>query len=70
MGPPHSYGTKAGDPSTGRGRPQIHRPPPPQFRACIMETVCGKPMTDDSDISSSAQRTEVSSVSSSQVSPS
>ncbi|NWS64697.1 OPSUV protein, partial [Chunga burmeisteri] len=41
-----------------------------QFRACIMETVCGKPMTDDSDISSSAQRTEVSSVSSSQVSPS
>lgn len=43
---------------------------PPQFRACIMETVCGKPMSDDSDISSSAQRTEVSSVSSSQVSPS
>ncbi|XP_009643551.1 ultraviolet-sensitive opsin [Egretta garzetta] len=33
-----------------------------QFRVCIMETVCGKPMTDDSDISSSAQRTEVSSV--------
>ncbi|NXO04776.1 OPSUV protein, partial [Rhinopomastus cyanomelas] len=41
-----------------------------QFRACIMETVCGRPMTDDSDISSSAQKTEVSSVSSSQVSPS
>ncbi|XP_061204462.1 short-wave-sensitive opsin 1 [Neopsephotus bourkii] len=41
-----------------------------QFRGCIMETVCGKPMTDDSDVSSSAQRTEVSSVSSSQVSPS
>ncbi|XP_062465408.1 short-wave-sensitive opsin 1 [Pezoporus occidentalis] len=41
-----------------------------QFRGCIMEMVCGKPMTDDSDVSSSAQRTEVSSVSSSQVSPS
>ncbi|NWU40863.1 OPSUV protein, partial [Hylia prasina] len=41
-----------------------------QFRACIMETVCGRPMTDDSDVSSSAQRTEVSSVSSSQVGPS
>ncbi|NWW74831.1 OPSUV protein, partial [Climacteris rufus] len=41
-----------------------------QFRACIMETVCGRPMTDDSEASSSAQRTEVSSVSSSQVSPS
>ncbi|KAJ7421610.1 short-wave-sensitive opsin 1 [Willisornis vidua] len=41
-----------------------------QFRACIMETVCGRPMTDDSEVSSSAQRTEVSSVSSSQVSPS
>nr|AAZ79909.1 SWS1 [Uta stansburiana] len=41
-----------------------------QFRACIMETVCGKPMTDESDVSSSAQKTEVSSVSSSQVSPS
>ncbi|KQK86041.1 short-wave-sensitive opsin 1 [Amazona aestiva] len=40
-----------------------------QFRGCIMEMVCGKPMTDDSDVSSSAQRTEVSSVSSSQVSP-
>uniref|UniRef100_A0A8C3Y6N9 Opsin 1, short wave sensitive n=1 Tax=Catharus ustulatus TaxID=91951 RepID=A0A8C3Y6N9_CATUS len=40
------------------------------FRACIMETVCGRPMTDDSDVSSSAQRTEVSSVSSSQVGPS
>nr|ARS65859.1 short-wavelength-sensitive opsin 1 [Pituophis melanoleucus] len=38
-----------------------------QFRACIMETVCGKPMTDDSDVVS--QKTEVSSVSSSQVSP-
>lgn len=50
--------------------PQSQRLPSPQFRACIMETVCGKPMTDDSDISSSAQRTEVSSVSSSQVSPS
>ncbi|XP_010214206.1 PREDICTED: violet-sensitive opsin, partial [Tinamus guttatus] len=31
-----------------------------QFRACILETVCGKPMTDESDASSSAQRTEVS----------
>ncbi|NWV42892.1 OPSUV protein, partial [Grantiella picta] len=42
-----------------------------QFRACIMETVCGRPMSDDSEVSSSAQRTEVSSVSSSsQVSPS
>ncbi|XP_057244471.1 short-wave-sensitive opsin 1 [Malurus melanocephalus] len=41
-----------------------------QFRACIMETVCGRPMSDDSELSSSAQRTEVSSVSSSQVSPS
>ncbi|NXD18191.1 OPSUV protein, partial [Nothocercus nigrocapillus] len=41
-----------------------------QFRACILETVCGKPMTDESDVSSSAQKTEVSSVSSSQVSPS
>ncbi|NXI87158.1 OPSUV protein, partial [Rhipidura dahli] len=40
-----------------------------QFRACIMETVCGRPMSDDSEVSSSAQRTEVSSVSSSQVSP-
>ncbi|KAM9311047.1 short-wave-sensitive opsin 1 [Gastrophryne carolinensis] len=38
-----------------------------QFRACIMETVCGRPMTDDSTVSTS-QRTEVSSVS--QVSPS
>uniref|UniRef100_A0A8C5UJ70 Opsin 1, short wave sensitive n=1 Tax=Malurus cyaneus samueli TaxID=2593467 RepID=A0A8C5UJ70_9PASS len=37
-----------------------------QFRACIMETVCGRPMSDDSELSSSAQRTEVSSVSSSQ----
>ncbi|NWR44341.1 OPSUV protein, partial [Regulus satrapa] len=41
-----------------------------QFRACIMETVCGRPMSDDSEMSSSAQRTEVSSVSSSQVGPS
>ncbi|KFO62254.1 Ultraviolet-sensitive opsin, partial [Corvus brachyrhynchos] len=41
-----------------------------QFRACIMETVCGRPMSDESEVSSSAQRTEVSSVSSSQVSPS
>nr|BCF80156.1 short-wave-sensitive opsin 1 [Laticauda laticaudata] len=38
-----------------------------QFRACIMETVCGKPMMDESDVTS--QKTEVSSVSSSQVSP-
>nr|BCF80155.1 short-wave-sensitive opsin 1 [Laticauda semifasciata] len=38
-----------------------------QFRACIMETVCGKPMMDESDVAS--QKTEVSSVSSSQVSP-
>lgn len=35
-----------------------------------METVCGRPMTDDSEVSSSAQRTEVSSVSTSQVGPS
>ncbi|NXM45109.1 OPSUV protein, partial [Gymnorhina tibicen] len=41
-----------------------------QFRACIMETVCGQPVSDDSEVSSSAQGTEVSSVSSSQVSPS
>uniref|UniRef100_A0A8C8SF85 Opsin 1, short wave sensitive n=1 Tax=Pelusios castaneus TaxID=367368 RepID=A0A8C8SF85_9SAUR len=41
-----------------------------QFRACILETVCGKTITDESDMSSSAQKTEVSSVSSSQVSPS
>ncbi|XP_047550336.1 short-wave-sensitive opsin 1 [Lutra lutra] len=39
-----------------------------QFRACIMEMVCGKPMTDDSEMSSS-QKTEVSSVSPSQVGP-
>uniref|UniRef100_A0A8I3WHL8 Short-wave-sensitive opsin 1 n=1 Tax=Callithrix jacchus TaxID=9483 RepID=A0A8I3WHL8_CALJA len=39
-----------------------------QFRACIMEMVCGKAMTDESDISSS-QKTEVSTVSSSQVGP-
>nr|AMD82567.1 ultra-violet sensitive visual pigment [Hypsiglena jani] len=38
-----------------------------QFRACIMETVCGKPMVDESDVSS--QKTEISSASSSQVSP-
>ncbi|KAM4747461.1 short-wave-sensitive opsin 1 [Rhinophrynus dorsalis] len=41
-----------------------------QFRGCIMETVCGRPMTDESSSSTSSQRTEVSSVSSSQVSPS
>nr|AXP19164.1 type 1 short wavelength-sensitive opsin [Leptonycteris yerbabuenae] len=40
-----------------------------QFRACIMEMVCGKAMTDESD-ESSAQRTEVSTLSSSQVGPS
>ncbi|XP_006633282.2 ultraviolet-sensitive opsin [Lepisosteus oculatus] len=40
-----------------------------QFHACIMETVCGKPITDESEVSS-ASKTEVSSVSSSQVSPS
>ncbi|ELW67411.1 Short-wave-sensitive opsin 1 [Tupaia chinensis] len=39
-----------------------------QFRACIMEMVCRKPMTDESEMSSS-QRTEVSTVSSSQVGP-
>ncbi|XP_011355565.1 short-wave-sensitive opsin 1 [Pteropus vampyrus] len=39
-----------------------------QFQACIMELVCGKPMTDESDMSSS-QRTEVSTLSSSQVGP-
>nr|AAB95487.1 blue opsin [Cebus olivaceus] len=39
-----------------------------QFRACIMEMVCGKAMTDESDISSS-QKTEVSTVSTSQVGP-
>ncbi|KAB0345263.1 hypothetical protein FD755_012475 [Muntiacus reevesi] len=39
-----------------------------QFRACIMEMVCGKPMTDESEVSSS-QKTEVSTVSSSQVGP-
>nr|AOF40393.1 short-wavelength opsin 1 [Malpolon monspessulanus] len=38
-----------------------------QFCACIMETVCNKPMTDESDMTS--QKTEVSSVSSSQVGP-
>ncbi|XP_056429048.1 short-wave-sensitive opsin 1 [Hyla sarda] len=41
-----------------------------QFRGCIMETVCGRPMTDDSSVSSASQKTEVSTVSHSQVSPS
>ncbi|KAF6086506.1 opsin 1, short wave sensitive [Phyllostomus discolor] len=40
-----------------------------EFRACIMEMVCGRSMTDEPDASSS-QRTEVSTLSSSQVSPS
>nr|AZT82026.1 short wave sensitive opsin 1 [Phyllops falcatus] len=40
-----------------------------QFRACILEMVCGKSMTDESDASGS-QRTEVSTLSSSQVGPS
>nr|AZT82013.1 short wave sensitive opsin 1 [Carollia perspicillata] len=40
-----------------------------QFRACIMEMVCGKSLTDESAASSS-QRTEVSTLSSSQVGPS
>ncbi|XP_075440396.1 violet-sensitive opsin-like [Ascaphus truei] len=40
-----------------------------QFRGCILETVCGRPITDDSTLSTSSQRTEESSVSSSQVSP-
>ncbi|XP_043943083.1 short-wave-sensitive opsin 1 [Protopterus annectens] len=40
-----------------------------QFRSCIMQTVFGKPM-DESEISSSSTKTEVSSVSSSQVTPS
>ncbi|XP_033888787.2 ultraviolet-sensitive opsin isoform X1 [Acipenser ruthenus] len=40
-----------------------------QFHACIMETVFGKTMTDDPEVSST-NKTEVSSVSSSQVSPS
>nr|AZT82028.1 short wave sensitive opsin 1 [Chiroderma villosum] len=40
-----------------------------QFRACIMEMVCGKSVTDESDASGS-QRTEVSTLSSSQVGPS
>nr|AZG02956.1 short-wavelength sensitive opsin 1 [Myonycteris torquata] len=39
-----------------------------QFQACIMEMVCRKPMTEESDMSSS-QRTEVSTLSSSQVGP-
>ncbi|XP_007981042.1 short-wave-sensitive opsin 1 [Chlorocebus sabaeus] len=39
-----------------------------QFQAHIMKMVCGKAMTDESDISSS-QKTEVSTVSSSQVGP-
>ncbi|XP_023988142.1 LOW QUALITY PROTEIN: short-wave-sensitive opsin 1 [Physeter macrocephalus] len=38
------------------------------FQARIMEMVCGKPMTDESDMSSS-QKMEVSTVSSSQVGP-
>nr|AAR14684.1 UV-sensitive retinal pigment [Geotria australis] len=38
-----------------------------QFRACILETVCGKPITDESETSSS--RTEVSSVSTTQMIP-
>ncbi|KAM8982234.1 short-wave-sensitive opsin 1 [Sarcophilus harrisii] len=40
-----------------------------QFHACIMEMICKKPMTDDSETTSS-QKTEVSTVSSSQVGPS
>ncbi|XP_053572298.1 short-wave-sensitive opsin 1 [Bombina bombina] len=40
-----------------------------QFRGCILETVCGRPITDDSETSTS-QRTEVSTTSPSQVSPS
>ncbi|XP_045420144.1 short-wave-sensitive opsin 1 [Lemur catta] len=39
-----------------------------QFQACIMEMVCGKAMRDESDTSSS-QKTEVSTFSSSQVGP-
>ncbi|KAM7121064.1 short-wave-sensitive opsin 1 isoform 4-T4 [Molossus nigricans] len=39
-----------------------------QFRACMMEMVCRKSMTDESDLSSS-QKTEVSALSSSQVGP-
>ncbi|XP_069318212.1 short-wave-sensitive opsin 1 [Eulemur rufifrons] len=39
-----------------------------QFQACIMEMVCGKAMTDESNTSSS-QKTEVSTFSSSQVGP-
>uniref|UniRef100_H0VGD5 Short-wave-sensitive opsin 1 n=1 Tax=Cavia porcellus TaxID=10141 RepID=H0VGD5_CAVPO len=39
-----------------------------QFRACIMELVCRKPMADESDMSTS-QKTEVSAVSSSKVGP-
>ncbi|KAM6201881.1 short-wave-sensitive opsin 1 [Rhynchocyon petersi] len=39
-----------------------------QFRACIMEMVCGKSMSEDSDLSSS-QKMEVSTISSSQVGP-
>ncbi|KAG8440120.1 hypothetical protein GDO86_006059 [Hymenochirus boettgeri] len=34
-----------------------------QFRGCIMETMCGKPMTDDSSTTSTSQKTEVSQVS-------
>ncbi|XP_028722054.1 short-wave-sensitive opsin 1 [Peromyscus leucopus] len=39
-----------------------------QFRACILEMVCRKPMTDESDMPGS-QKTEVSTVSSSKVGP-
>ena len=39
-----------------------------QFRACILEMVCRKPMADESDVSGS-QKTEVSTVSSSKVGP-
>nr|KAF6338343.1 opsin 1, short wave sensitive [Pipistrellus kuhlii] len=40
-----------------------------EFRACMMEMVCGKSMTDESDMSGS-QKTEVSTLSPSQVGPS
>lgn len=39
-----------------------------QFRACILEMVCRKPMTDESEMPGS-QKTEVSTVSSSKVGP-
>ncbi|XP_052028416.1 short-wave-sensitive opsin 1 [Apodemus sylvaticus] len=39
-----------------------------QFRACILEMVCRKPMVDESDLSGS-QKTEVSTASSSKVGP-